>query len=119
MTVPLVSLQLRVVSSQLEGETFPYAAAAQNRAGAAARSQRHLLARRQDAPRRGSWLTRTMRPGPAHTHDPQPGARSQTSLDSSCSPVLVGAWATGLRGGATPTSLLQVELCSPKGRLKF
>lgn len=89
MTVPLVCLQLRVVSSQLEGET--YAAAAQNRAGAAARSQRHLLARRQDAPRRGSWLTRTMRPGPAHTHDPQPGARSQTSLDSSCSPVLVGA----------------------------
>lgn len=89
MTAPLVCLQLSVVSSQLEGET--YAAAAQNRAGAAARSQRHLLARRQDAPRRGSWLTPTMRPGPAHTHDPQPGARSQTSLDSSCSSVLVGA----------------------------
>lgn len=58
MTVLLVCLQLSVVSSQLEGETFVYPGAAQSSTGVATRrSQCHLLALHQDAPSQGrAWL---------------------------------------------------------------
>lgn len=98
MTVLLVCLQLSVVSSQLEGETFVYAAAAQNNGGVAARSQRHLLALRQDVLSQGSRLSLTPHPrvhSHPHTHLE---ASPKTTLDPNCSPCTcghLGIWPSG------------------------